>query len=164
MIFVTIGTVENAFTRLIDKVVDLFGDSREKVFIQSGSTNLTLSSNNIYNKNYISSNMMISYIKKSKLVISALGEASLTQVVKHSKNKPIFVPRQKKFREHVDDQQLLMASFVEQNDLGRVIYDINELDNLIKIVSPNLNKSFFNTDFYRDKLINELVNLTNTQA
>lgn len=132
MIFVTVGTHEQSFERLVKKVDDLKRDKiiNEDVIIQKGYTD--------YEPQYCESyklvgyNDMQKYLKTARIIITHGGPASF--IVPLSIGKiPIVVPRQKKFNEHVNNHQ---KDFVEQvvARYNTVIpcYDIDDLERLIK--------------------------------
>lgn len=113
MIFVTVGTHEQPFNRLlkcIDKMVKE-GIIKEKVIIQKGYTD--------YEPKYCESYKLISYdsmkqyIKEARIVITHGGPASFIAPLTIGKI-PIVVPRQYKYHEHVNDHQLEFAREVKK--------------------------------------------------
>jgi UDP-N-acetylglucosamine transferase subunit ALG13 len=131
MIFVTVGTHEQSFDRLVRKIDDLIkarnitGD----VFIQTGYSKYI--PRFCPSKKFISYQKFIYYIRKADPVITHGGPGSIMPVLDSGKI-PIVVPRQKKYNEHVDDHQI---HFVKKlNSLERIIsvYDIETLCQAIK--------------------------------
>lgn len=110
MIFVTLGTHEQQFDRLIKEVDRLKKENliQDEVFIQTGYSN--------YIPKYCEWEKIISYekmnqlIEKSDIIITHGGPATFMGVIAKGK-VPIVVPRQKKFGEHVNDHQI---EFVEK--------------------------------------------------
>ena len=110
MIFVTVGTHEQQFDRLIKEVDRLKKENliQDEVFIQTGYSN--------YIPKYCEWEKIISYekmnqlIEKSDIIITHGGPATFMGVIAKGK-VPIVVPRQKKFGEHVNDHQM---DFVEK--------------------------------------------------
>lgn len=110
MIFVTVGTHEQQFDRLIKEVDRLKKENliQDEVFIQTGYSN--------YIPKYCEWEKIISYekmnqlIEKSDIIITHGGPATFMGVIAKGK-VPIVVPRQKKFGEHVNDHQI---EFVEK--------------------------------------------------
>ncbi|EFM35189.1 glycosyltransferase family 28 C-terminal domain protein [Streptococcus sp. oral taxon 071 str. 73H25AP] len=110
MIFVTVGTHEQQFNRLIKEVDRLKGEGfiQDEVFIQTGYSS--------YIPQYCEWEKIISYEKMNKLIegsdviITHGGPATFMGVFAKGKT-PIVVPRQKKFGEHVNDHQM---EFVEK--------------------------------------------------
>lgn len=110
MIFVTVGTHEQQFDRLIKEVDRLKKENliQDEVFIQTGYSN--------YVPKYCKWEKIISFekmnqlIEESDIIITHGGPATFMGVIAKGKS-PIVVPRQKKFGEHVNDHQI---EFVEK--------------------------------------------------
>lgn len=105
MIFVTVGTHEQPFNRLIkciDKMVEE-GKIDEKVIIQKGYTEFEPK----YCESYklISFDDMQRYIQEARIVITHGGPASFFAPLSIGKI-PIVVPRKKEYNEHVNNHQL----------------------------------------------------------
>lgn len=113
MIFVTVGTHEQSFERLlkyIDKMIenDIIN---EEVICQKGFTNYEP-------KNYKAEKLlpyekMQENIKKARIIITHGGPASFLEPLKYGK-VPIVVPRKKEFNEHVNNHQLEFSKEVEK--------------------------------------------------
>ena len=163
MIFVTVGTHEQQFNRVIKKIDDLIEDGiiNEEVIIQSGFS--TYSAKNCICKDIIPYSEMIENIKNSRIVITHGGPATFIMPLQMGKI-PIVVPRLKMFNEHVNNHQLDFAKLVKERQ-GNIILieDIDDLEKAIinyesiidgmpkKIISNNKN---FNEKF--KNIINEL--------
>lgn len=163
MIFVTVGTHEQGFDRLlkeIDKLIEK-GIIKEEVFIQTGFSE--------YEPKNCNFNKLISYKKMKRMVTDARiiithgGPASFVMPLQLGKI-PIVVPRQQKFNEHINDHQLEFAKVVSERNaniiliediesLGEIIIKYDELVKLMpkEIVSNNMN---FNEKF--NEVLNEL--------
>ena len=108
MIFVTVGTHEQNFDRLVKEVDNLVKENviKEEVFIQTGYSN--------YVPKYCKYEAVISYdemerlTKTARIVITHGGPGSIFLPIQYMK-KPIVVPRNPKFDEHVDNHQILFA-------------------------------------------------------
>lgn len=131
MIFVTVGTHEQQFNRLIQKVDELKRDGiiREDVFIQTGFST--------YEPQYCQWKKLLSYdemnemYEKADTIITHGGPASFMKALE-LKKIPIVVPRQAQFDEHVNDHQVEFVKLVEErfnNIIG--VYDIKNLENII---------------------------------
>lgn len=129
MIFISVGTIHYPFDRLLKKVQsDLLGKS-EKVIIQSGYSDCIRSAQNIIVTPFFSFEQMIQNYQKARLNISAGGEGSAILLSYFSKNTFILVPRLKKYGEHIDDQQLDVASYFQQKQLAHLVTDVTLLKN-----------------------------------
>lgn len=143
MILVLLGTQNNSFVRLLEEVEKNIdnGNITEEVIVQAGYTKYHSNKMKIYN--LISSQEMEKLVNAANLVISHGGVGSILQCVK--KNKIVIgIPRQKKYKEHVNDhQKQLIKSFSE---LGYIIgvEDVNELEQALekaKYFKPKILKS-----------------------
>lgn len=131
MIFVTVGTHEQPFNRLIQKIDELKKDGiiQEKVIIQTGFST--------YEPKYCQWEKMITYqqmiknVEDARIVITHGGPASFIMPLQIGKT-PIVVPRKYQLDEHVNDHQVEFTRNVAHR-MGTIIHveDIEELDNII---------------------------------
>lgn len=131
MIFVTVGTHEQPFNRLIQKIDELKKDGiiNEDVIIQTGFST--------YEPKYCQWSKLIPYqqmvknVDDARIVITHGGPASFIMPLQIGKT-PIVVPRQHQFNEHVNDHQVEFARNVAQR-MGTIIpvEDINTLGDII---------------------------------
>lgn len=127
MIFVTVGTHEQPFNRLINKIDELkrYDFIQEDVFIQTGYSTVI--------PEYCDWKRMLAYeemqkkIKDALIVITHGGPASFIAPLKEGKT-PIVVPRKKEFGEHVNDHQVEFVKMVHKRQ-GNIIpvYNVDEL-------------------------------------
>ena len=164
MIFVTVGTHEQPFNRLIEYVDNLKGGSiiDEEVVMQIGFST--------YEPKYCTwqklfpYRRMIEYVNEARIVITHGGPSSFIMPLQVGKT-PIVVPRQKQFNEHVNNHQLEFAKQVAARQKNIiVIEDIEDLKGSIlnydKLVCENnsglkSNNSVFNEKF--EAIVNELL-------
>jgi len=130
MIFVTVGTHNDQFNRLLQEMDNLIekGIIKEKVRMQIGySTYLPK-----YAKwfRFKDPNEISNIIKKSRIIISHGGSGTLLKASRLNKIV-IGVPRLKKFGEHTNDHQLQIVRQLEKK--GRIfgVYDIKKLGETI---------------------------------
>lgn len=163
MIFVTVGTHEQPFNRLIKKVDELVkeGEIKERVIMQIGFST--------YKPKYCEYKSMLSYeemkdcIKKAHIVITHGGPSSFIEVLQEGKI-PIVVPRLKKFNEHINNHQLNFVKLIDEKNKNIIpVYDIDKLSGIIanydikvKEYNDNIvnNNKKFNEQF--DKIILDL--------
>lgn len=127
MIFVTVGTHEQSFDRLIKKVDELKRDNiiRDDIIMQTGFST--------YEPKYCKWSKLLLYkemeqnVKDAHIVITHGGPASFIMPLQIGKT-PIVVPRQHQFNEHVNDHQVEFAKAVSKR-MGTIIpvIDIEEL-------------------------------------
>lgn len=108
MIFVTVGTHEQQFNRLIKAVDDLVsgGMIREPVFIQTGFSDYVPA--HCEHRQFVSAQRMKELMTDSDVVVTHGGPSSFVEAMAAGK-VPVVVPRRAEFNEHVNDHQ---ASFV----------------------------------------------------
>ena len=163
MIFVTVGTHEQPFNRLIEKIDELKkeGTIQDDVIIQTGFST--------YEPKYCKWSKLIPYqemkknVADARIVITHGGPASFIMPLQMGKT-PIVVPRQHQFNEHVNDHQVEFARNVaERMETIIVVEDVGELGDIIKnydeIVAGmghgmSSNNEKFNAEL--EKLVNEL--------
>lgn len=163
MIFVTVGTHEQPFNRLVQEIDNLkrVGIITEDVIIQTGYS--TYEPKYCQWEKLIPYKQMIKNVKDARIVITHGGPASFIMPLQIGKT-PIVVPRQKKFDEHVNDHQVEFARNVAQR-MGTIIpvEDIETLGDIImsydQIVAGmghgmSSNNAKFNEEL--EKLVDEL--------
>ena len=131
MIFVTVGTHEQPFDRLVRHIDELKGQGviTEDVFIQTGYTDYE-PQHCQWSKLLPYSNME-KYVREARIVITHGGPSSFIMPLQIGKT-PIVVPRQEKFGEHVNDHQLNFALEVEKRQKTiLVVQDIDQLSDMI---------------------------------
>lgn len=147
MIFVTVGTHEQSFDRLVKEIDSLVEKKiiREEVFIQTGYTKYI--PKNCSYKDMITSDEMLSYTKNARIIITHGGPGSIMLPFQFNKI-PIVVPRQKKYDEHVDNHQVKFTEKLEEKQKVIAVYDIKllkeeieEFDKKIKILNCDYNSS-----------------------
>lgn len=164
MIFVTVGTHEQPFNRLIEYVDNLKGSSiiDEEVVMQIGFST--------YEPKYCTweklfpYRQMIEYVNEARIVITHGGPSSFIMPLQVGKT-PIVVPRQKQFNEHVNNHQLEFAKQVETRQKNIIVIEnIEDLKDTIlnydKLVCENTselksNNTVFNEKF--EEIVNELL-------
>lgn len=138
MIFVTVGTHEQQFNRLIEYVDNLKRDGviQEEVIMQIGFCT--------YEPKYCEWDKLISYkemiknVEDARIVITHGGPASFIMPLQIGK-PPIVVPRQVEFNEHVNNHQVEFAKAVyERNGTIIPVFDILDLKD--KIINYDLCK------------------------
>lgn len=147
MIFVTVGTHEQSFDRLVKEIDSLVEKKviKEEVFIQTGYTKYI--PKNCSYKDMITSDEMLLYTKNARIVITHGGPGSIMLPFQFNKI-PIVVPRQKQYNEHVDDHQVKFTKKLEEKEKIIAVYDINLLkeeistfDRKIKLLNYNFSSS-----------------------
>lgn len=164
MIFVTVGTHEQPFNRLVKKVDELVanGDIKEKVIVQTGFS--TYVPQNCEFHKMMSFDDMQAALKKARIVITHGGPSSFIEALQYGK-VPIVVPRQEKFHEHVNNHQMDFTKLIAERMNNIIpVYDINNLKKTIddydeiaktKIHGESSNNKRFNKQL--EKIVNNLI-------
>ena len=129
MIFVTVGTHEQQFHRLVDHMDDWAGEHDEKVIIQSGFT--PIEPKNCKVQDFFSRDEMGRLISEARIVITHGGPCCYTEVLASAKI-PVVVPRSHKLAEQVDDHQIEIGrEFKNRYNNIILVEDIGQLDDVI---------------------------------
>ncbi|MBD2355790.1 glucosyl transferase [Tolypothrix sp. FACHB-123] len=114
MIFVTVGTEQYPFNRLMNWIEVLLQTQliEEEIVVQYGSSNAVLPAGaRVYRS--VKEEQFQELIQQARIVIAHCGEGTL--LLLDSLDKPyILVPRSQKFGEHVDDHQVELALALSQ--------------------------------------------------
>lgn len=132
MIFVTVGTHEQQFNRLVKTVDELKGNGqiKEEVFIQIGYCDY-IPWHCQWSK-IIPYTEMIHKMKEARIVITHGGPASFMQVLQLGKS-PVVVPRQMKYGEHINNHQVEFCQHIDKKSSNIItVYDITKLEESIK--------------------------------
>ena len=132
MIFVTVGTHEQPFNRLIQEVDRLKRENIIKDEVQMQTGYCTYQPQYCKWKAFFPYEKMQKFVENADIVITHGGPSSFIMPLQYGKI-PIVVPRQAKFQEHINDHQLEFVHAVEERQKNVIgIYDISELEKVIK--------------------------------
>lgn len=163
MIFVTVGTHEQPFNRLIKCVDNLKRDGviTEEVIMQTGYST--------YDPQFCTWQKLYPYqemlrlVEQARIVITHGGPSSFIMPLQIGKI-PIVVPRMHSFGEHVNDHQVSFAKAVAErmgtiivvDDTEQLADTINNYETSINKLSSNLRSN--NAEFNRklSKIVNEI--------
>lgn len=165
MIFVTVGTHEQPFDRLLKCIDNMIeeGKINEEVIVQKGFTDYRMK--NCKSSKLISYEEMQKNIEDARIVITHGGPASFMAPLSIGKI-PIVVPRKKEFNEHVNNHQFEFAKQVEKRMKNIIVAETEkEIEDAIinydkKIKKININNKFNNESFNK-KLTKEIEELFN---
>lgn len=133
MIFVTLGTQDKSFSRLlkaIDKEIEK-GTIKDKVVVQAGLTKYKSKNMEIFD--LIPADKFDQYIEKSDLVITHGGAGSILTALKKNK-KVIAAARLSKYKEHTNDHQIQIVK--EFSDEGYIL-ELNDFNKLGKLIEKS---------------------------
>lgn len=152
MIFVTVGTHEQPFNRLIEYIDELKKQNVicEKVIIQTGFSSYEPKYCN-WQKLY-SFSKMNELVNEARIIITHGGPSSFIMPLQIGKI-PVVVPRQKKYGEHVNDHQINFCREVAKRQgniievenlqlLGKILNNYNQIVANMKITQNSNNEKF----------------------
>ena len=131
MIFVTLGTNDNSFERLlkaIDKEIEK-GTIKDKVIVQAGCTKYE--SKNMTILDLIPRDEFDKLISECDLLITHGGVGSILTGINKGK-KVIAVPRLAKYKEHGNDHQLQIVDNFSKRKYILGVKDMNKLGKIIE--------------------------------
>ena len=152
MIFVTVGTHEQPFNRLVEKMDQLVAEGviQEPVMIQTGYS--TYEPKHCSFQKLLPYPEMERYIREARIIITHGGPASFISALQVGKT-PIVVPRKSELNEHVNDHQVDFSREVAQRKNNiLVVEDIEDLKDLIvnydaAVAKLNQSEDSNNTEF-----------------
>ncbi len=163
MIFVSVGTHEQPFDRLIKYIDNMKKENivEDEIIIQTGFST--------YIPQYCKWEKLFPYqvmrkqVEKARIVITHGGPSSFIMPLQVGK-VPIVVPRQKQFNEHVNDHQVEFANQVAErqgniivvNDISKLRSTILDYEYIISNMPTRLqsNNAVFNQRF--EKIVNDI--------
>ncbi len=156
MIFVTLGTQDKEFSRLleaIDREIEK-GNIKEKVIVQAGCTKYESKNMEIFD--LIPTNEFDKYIKKADLIITHGGVGSILTAIKNNK-KVIAAARLSKYKEHTNDHQKQIVK--EFADMGYILElrDFNKLGKLIEKSKSFSPKKYVSNTSNMVKLVSDYI-------
>ena len=159
MIFVTLGTQDKTFKRLLDAINEEIkkGTIKEKVVVQAGFTKYDSPNMEVFD--LLDKDDFDKYIKECDLLITHGGVGSILTGLKNNK-KVIAAPRLAKYNEHMNDHQKeiierfteagYILAYNEGDDLGKIIKKVktfkpnkyvSNTNNMIKIIKEFIDKN-----------------------
>lgn len=156
MIFVTLGTQDKDFSRLlkaIDKEIEK-GTIKEKVIVQAGHTKYESKNMEIFD--LIPTDEFNEIIEKCDLIITHGGVGNILSAIK--KNKPVIAAaRLKKFKEHTNDhQKQIIGEFSKQGYILE-LRDFGKLGKMIEKAKTFKAKKFKSNTKNMIKLIEDYI-------
>jgi beta-1,4-N-acetylglucosaminyltransferase len=129
MIFVTVGTHNQGFERLIKKMDEIAGKINEEVVMQIGFNDYEPENAKWFK--FVDIEEIMNFYKNADIIVTHAGAGALLDALSFGK-LIIVVPRLKKFREHIDNQQLELAEALENKGQIKAVYKIEDLERVFK--------------------------------
>ncbi len=141
MIFVTLGTQDKSFHRLLDWIDKLIDEKKikDKVVVQAGFTKY--SSKNMDILDYVSMDEFDCLMNECSILITHGGVGSIMAGLTHQK-KVIAIPRLEKFLEHTNDHQVQIVTRLKEEGYILGANSIEELDSSLKEIFKFIPKKY----------------------
>ena len=156
MILVTLGTQDRSFKRLLDAIQKQIdnGNIKDKVIVQAGHTIYKSKDMEIFD--LIDRDQFSELISKCDLLITHGGVGSILTGLNNNK-KVIATPRLKEYNEHQNNHQLEIIEKFSNTGLILPLYNLDELDKVLKEVKIFKPKKFKSNTSNMIKLIEEFI-------
>ena len=156
MILVLLGTQNNSFHRLLEKIEKNIDNEniQEEVVVQKGYTKFESKDMTIYDELPIEK--FNELIEKADLVITHGGVGSIINSITRGK-KVIAVPRLKKYNEHVNDHQLDIIQTFDEMGYIIGIQEVQQLGEAIKKVKEFKPKEYIKNTGNIIKIIEDFI-------
>jgi UDP-N-acetylglucosamine transferase subunit ALG13 len=160
MIFVTVGTHEQQFNRLIEEV-DLLANEKiitEKIVFQVGYSTYRPRNGEVFD--FMTFDQVKENILNSRIIICHGGPSTFLEAVSCGK-VPIVVPRQKKYHEHVNNHQVDFCHDLVDRKFPIIVLDnVKDMKKVIQNYDDNKLILFqSHTSIFVSNLLPELENL-----
>ena len=128
MIFVTVGTHEAGFDRLVEAVGRLPGE--EEVLLQAGYS--TVRPDRARCVDFLGFEEMVATIRRARVVVCHAGVGSIMVSLMNGR-RPVAVPRLARLGEHVDDHQLELGRRLAERELIHLVEDTRQLPGAVAL-------------------------------
>lgn len=161
MIFVTVGTHEQPFNRLVEYMDNWSRNHDEKVVIQTGYS--TYEPKYCEWKKLYPYQEMIKKVEEARIVITHGGPSSFIMPLQIGKT-PLVVPRKLDFNEHVNNHQMAFSKAVEDRmgtikvieDEKDLDYTIEHYDEIVKGMGSELKSNNLKFNENLEKIVDEM--------
>ena len=157
MIFVTLGTQDKAFPRLLKAVEEeiISGNIKEEVIVQAGHTNFHSEYMQIFD--FKAKEEIVKLIEACSLLITHGGVGSIvSDGLKHHK-KVIAAPRLKKYKEHTNDHQLQIIDTFEQEGYLLAFREGDQLSHVLEKAKSFCPKEFISNTENMIKIVEQQI-------
>ena len=133
MIFVTVGTNEAPFDRLLQAVGRL--PRGEELVVQHGSSSLRPFATTLVE--FLPFEHLVEHVRRARVVVTHAGVGSVVVALTHGK-QPIVMPRLNRYGEAVDDHQHAFAERFERAGLVALAHDSDQLRDKVAAAQEDL--------------------------
>ena len=156
MILVLLGTQNNSFHRLLEKIDDLINKKiiKEEVIVQAGYTKYDTKNMKILD--FVTSNQLEKMQKEARIIITHGGVGSIITSLKMSK-RVIGVPKLDKYSEHVNDHQRQIVELFSQKGYIIGVLNLDDMEKALKEIETFEPKKYEKDNRKMLKLIEDFI-------
>ena len=156
MILVLLGTQNNSFHRLLEKINDLINKKiiKEEVIVQAGYTKYETKNMKILD--FVTSNQLEKMQKEARIIITHGGVGSIITSLKMGK-KVIGVPRLHQYLEHVNDHQTQIVELFSQKGYIIGVLNLDDMEKALKEIETFEPKKYEKDNRKMLKLIEDFI-------
>lgn len=156
MIFITLGTQDKPFTRLLDKVESLLKEKKIKtrVVVQAGCTKYKSKYMEIFE--LLPMDEFEKIMDSCDLLITHGGVGSIVTGLKKNK-KVLAVARLKKYGEHTNDHQLQIIEEFSKKGYILPVNNLDDLENILNQVDEFKPKKYKSNTDHMVKIVEEQI-------
>lgn len=131
MIFLTVGTHEQPFDRVVKALDELKEQNKitRDIFIQTGYSEYKPRFCQF--EAFIGFERILQYMREADIVMTHGGTGSVMLALYNNKI-PLVVPRQKRFNEHIDDHQVYFTRMMTEKGKIMAVYEMEELERTLR--------------------------------
>ena len=156
MILVLLGTQNNSFHRLLEKIDDLINKKiiKEEVIVQAGYTKYDTKNMKILD--FVTSNQLEKMQKEARIIITHGGVGSIITSLKMGK-RVIGVPRLHQYSEHVNDHQRQIIELFSQKGYIIGVLNLDDMEKALKEIETFEPKKYEKDNRKMLKLIEDFI-------
>ena len=156
MIFVTLGTQDKSFSRLLEAIEDKIkaGKIKDKVIVQAGYTKFQSKYMEVFD--LVPIDKFNEYVEKCDVLITHGGVGSILTGLTNNK-KVIATPRLSKYKEHTNDHQVQIVSEFAKRGYILEVLDLDKIDEVIKEAKKFKPKKYKSNNDNMKKLITDYI-------
>ena len=156
MILVLLGTQNNSFQRLLEKIEQCIKKEQitEEVVVQAGYTKYESKNMKIFD--FIPKEELEELQRKAKFIITHGGVGSIIQSITKDK-KVIAIPRLHQYQEHVNDHQKEIVEIFNEKGYIIGIQKLEDLEEALKRVEDFNHKKYTQNNDKMLKIIEEFI-------
>ncbi len=139
MIFVTLGTQKQDFSRLLDLIENSKLSKNEEVIVQAGHTKYSSTFMKIHE--FFTIDEMKENTEKADFIITHGGVGSIIDAL-NTKKKVLAMPRLSKYKEHINDHQIEICKKLYEEGYIEYLSVDDDIDEKLKVMQNKEYKKY----------------------